>query len=601
MTRQYKENDCQKQILSIEAKGKTGDNGLTRETSADARKGKQKRIEECKKGECMMKKIISSILVTTMTVSMLAGCGGQKTESAPETTTAAATEASSAAPETKTDAVSQAADSGSGGITLPVTQETITYTYMAPENPSSPVTDEFVVIPEIEKRTNLKFDMTWVPESNYSDKLSVVLSSGEIPDYIGNVSVSVANNYGPKGLFLNIWDYIDYMPNMQRLFKEDPKLEAYKYSDTELYTLPVQYARDIDPQGFGYFKQIPMIRTDIMKELGLENPETFEELHDCLAAMKKAYPDSYPWVHVSGIDPLITQMLVGWSGKVFSYSNYYTTYDENTKKYTFALEEDGFKEMIAYLTDMYKEGLLDPEFLSTDTSQWEERLLNGKGFFTYANWNKSQNLTTKGRAAGNDQFEIFGIKPPVENGKPGVVVRPLCSGTNALSAKVEHPEILLQALDYWLYSRDGAMLANAGIEGVNYEWAEPDKVYRLIDPTIEKPDNETHKKHFGVRYGWMTGVRPDSFGIHNYVDPEDMMFRQHEIYAGLGVDAHPIKIFRDKDDFSTLKQIGIPVRDYIDQQLAKIICGYESIDTWDSMVDTCKKMGSDTVVEILNK
>jgi len=148
---------------------------------------------------------------------------------------------------------------GSGGIALPIVQTPVEYTFMTSEQGTAPIKDSFVVIPEITKKTNVKFNLIKVPESNYKEKLNVVLASGDIPDFIAGVDVKTANNLGPKGLFLNIWDYIDAMPNLKKCFDTYPEFSNYKLSDKEFYQILDQCAPDSDPQGFGYYTQIPMI------------------------------------------------------------------------------------------------------------------------------------------------------------------------------------------------------------------------------------------------------------------------------------------------------------------------------------------------------
>ncbi len=89
---------------------------------------------------------------------------------------------------------------GSGGQALPVTQKLAEYTFMARELGGVPFRDSFVVLPELEKRTNVKLNLNKVPESNYNDKLSVVLASGAMPDLIAGVNLNVANRLAEMGL-----------------------------------------------------------------------------------------------------------------------------------------------------------------------------------------------------------------------------------------------------------------------------------------------------------------------------------------------------------------------------------------------------------------
>jgi putative aldouronate transport system substrate-binding protein len=398
------------------------------------------------------------------------------------------------------------------------------------------------------------------------------------------------------------------MPNMKWCFDTFDGWDAYKYSDNELYQLLVQCSPDSDPQGFGYYRQIPMIRVEVLEELNLHEPKTFNELHDVLTVIKKAYPGSYPWLgevgtNSSPLQPLLEQMLIAWSGDLFSFDNYYTVYDATAKKWSFALERPGFRELIQYLATAYKEGLLDPEFVRMRGPQWEERMLNNKGFFSYAYWNNSDNITLKGIENGNKTFKVMGFLPPIKDGKSAVIVRQVCNSTVAISAKVRDPEIFMRFVDYWLYSKDGTMLSNAGIPEVNWTWDVPEKIYKLLDPDRPNPTNETHKEKYGVRYGNMTGLRPDHLDIHGWVgNPDtDIYYQQQLIYKGHGVNPAPIVIFHDENDADIVKQIGQPLVDYVEQRLTRIITGTDDISTYDSIIQECKRIGSDRLVEILNK
>ncbi len=497
----------------------------------------------------------------------------------------------------------QKATEGSGGIALPVVQAPVEYTFMAAEDAVMPFRDSFVVLPELEKRTNVRFKLIKVPDSNYKDKLNVVLASGDLPDFIGGVNVATANSLGPKGLFLNIWDYIGIMPNLKRAFDTYREFNDYKYSDKELYQLLDQCAPDNDPLGFGYYVQIPAVRTDILKKLNLKAPTTYDELYDMLVAMKKAYPSSYPWINRSGLNNILQQMFLGWSGKILDYTNNYATYDPTSKKYAFGPEQAGFREMIEYLARVYKEGLLDKEFAITNQQQWEERNINDKGFFSFASWNNPEYITPRAREAGNKDFMLIGFLPPIKNGISSVVVRQISNNTSAFSRKIKNPEPLLKAVDYWFYSKDGALLANAGIEGVNFVWVEKDKVYRLVDPDRARPNNETHGEKYGVRYTYMTGLRPDHFDIHNFVDDPatNISHQQQLIYKGHSTKPAPIKIFRSSEDAALMKQIGVPVNDYVAQSLTKFITGVTPMTAWDDFIQAARKMGSDRMIAVLNK
>ena len=95
--------------------------------------------------------------------------------------------------------------------------------------------DTWVIIPWAKEHYNVNLAITAIPSSDWSTKQSTVIASGDIPDLLMGIGRDIANDYGPKGLFLNLYDYIDEMPDMVECMERLPLLKDWMYySDNEI-------------------------------------------------------------------------------------------------------------------------------------------------------------------------------------------------------------------------------------------------------------------------------------------------------------------------------------------------------------------------------
>ena len=56
-----------------------------------------------------------------------------------------------------------------------------------------------------------------------------MMASDELPDILAELDMSRAdvNKYGQEGFFLDLSQYLDYMPNFKARLESDPILDAY--------------------------------------------------------------------------------------------------------------------------------------------------------------------------------------------------------------------------------------------------------------------------------------------------------------------------------------------------------------------------------------
>lgn len=213
-------------------------------------------------------RVLALLLASAM---MISACGQTKTEeSKSESSTSAAASGESAA-----ESTTKAAEEN----TEPVTINVATISRSVPM-------DDIYMTEYIEKTFNV--DLVWTEYSKdaWNTQISLMLTTNDLPDLIvgANMDKGDVNQYGADGYFLNMMDYIDYMPNMKALMEEYPNWANYTIApDGAVYGI----AR-VFPAGIGTATGMAtFINNQWLENVGMDMPQTTEELYQVLKAFKE--------------------------------------------------------------------------------------------------------------------------------------------------------------------------------------------------------------------------------------------------------------------------------------------------------------------------
>lgn len=116
--------------------------------------------------------------------------------------------------------------------TLPiVTEGEFDYTFeIINTTPESRVVDanEIDQAVKMEEETGIDLNWTGIPEAGFSEKINLMLASGDLPDMIWKgVDASVISQYLDQDLFLPTEDLIaEYAPNIQAILDSHPEYKA---------------------------------------------------------------------------------------------------------------------------------------------------------------------------------------------------------------------------------------------------------------------------------------------------------------------------------------------------------------------------------------
>ena len=246
-----------------------------------------------------MKKQLLSMLLCGSLLAALTGCGGGTTSSAAFSGSSAAVPVEPSAPIQSAEAKNSAAPVASIqesiqeepeiSVSYPLTDSGYTFTCWTTYGPGMEdylsQIGTFPVFQKAQEVTGVGIEFIPCDQSTQPEKLNLYVASGSMPDVM--LSMSSLYSTGGEGLIndevaYDLNEFMDLMPNYARYIDElDDKTRSNLYTDSgylpAILTLGAQENVGLN------------IRQDWLDELGMEIPETYDELENVLLAFKNKY------------------------------------------------------------------------------------------------------------------------------------------------------------------------------------------------------------------------------------------------------------------------------------------------------------------------
>src|SRR5699024_5663492 len=142
---------------------------------------------------------------------------------------------------------------------------------------------------QTEERNNVTFATTTAPLSDWDQRRSLLIGAGDAPSVIPVTYPGQEDQYVSSGAILAVSDYLDLLPNFQQKVADwglEDEIESLRQEDGKFYLLPglLESARP---------DYTLAMRTDVLDELGLEEPSTWDEFRSTLEAIKDAKGGPY--------------------------------------------------------------------------------------------------------------------------------------------------------------------------------------------------------------------------------------------------------------------------------------------------------------------
>lgn len=396
------------------------------------------------------KKAMTSALAGLMIAGLLSGCSDTGNNS--QTTTN----------EVKND--SQAANTGANSEsededTTTASEDAFLITIMTRLGAAEAPTADNAVIKEIERITNTKLDIEWVPQAAYPEKLNVTVASNDyrmLTLFEGGGKPSTAEIEAVRaGIFWKVGDYLNDYDNLKQL---DDMIVKNASIDGELW---------------GMFRTRPAVRnglyyrTDWAEELNLEPPKNPEELYAMLKAFVEDDPDGNGEDDTNGLaQESYLRLVFSMLSPYYGLGNGYDVVDgELTAVHT----QDGYLEMLKFIKTLYDDGLMNRDFPTITETQRDEMMANNYGMAITSIDKGDASIVPLQKINPDANFTVM---VALEDAKGAYLGRSGFDSKFYISNKVVTEESdVLRIMEYFnlMYGPEINNLVYNGIEGIHYD------------------------------------------------------------------------------------------------------------------------------------
>ncbi len=572
----------------------------------------------------MKKKIVTMLLAVAMVCSM-AACGGNSSSAASSAASAgsAAPETTAAAPaqeETTTPAGSAeegsaetaAAPAGTYGEDLPISDivkdmeptelplsdgSTTFEVWMAAPGTVSQVEDlanSNETYAELQARTGVGIHFKMANFFTQSDQFNLMAASGDFPAIMNGASTLY--NAGPDAaldeeIFVNLLDYEDAMPHYSKIIRSDSSI-FNEVSTPEgnlvgFYSL-YEYTKYGGRGDKGYF-----IRQDWLDDLGLSMPKTYDQLHDVLTAFKtEKGADSAFVLPVSGMNDFVT-------GGFGIGSTFYV--EDGTIK--FGPLEQGYRDYLELMAQWYSEGLIYADYYNyANEIMFDGTDMIGSGQVALY-YNEVGTMTTYAEMSEDPNFVVRAIAPVTleEEGTSYPTEFHHTAVDNArwsITTNCEDPELAVQLCDY-MYTTDGILLANYGVEDVTFTYNAEGKP-EFTDLIMNNPDGYSYRDSVALHVIDGMGTIYDALrGASEYTELQLAAF---DDWMDANLDysrALPSTEMLNMEEKAEYASIYSDVETFLKEAIAKYIIGDYSFDSYDSdFIGKLESMNIERCVEL---
>ncbi len=494
--------------------------------------------------------------------------------------------------------------------------------YFLPMDPGSEFSSDTWSVKRWGEQTGTSINIMAIQRDVFSEKIAAVFAAGNLPDLINYYNDDkTVNTYGDR-LFVSLSDYLEAgkLPNLQKMFDKYPDvLEANtRLEDGKLYGFPA--IREYDAP-HGSFE----LREDLLNKAGwkTEDIKTLDDLKAALLALQEVNDQPY-----------VTSCRLGWSyfaeysAFIFGSSPkmmYDNRTSKGTNKWVYGPTTENFKVWVEFFKWMYENKIIHPSFATMTQQELQAGYADGK--FQMA----MEQTTMIGSPLSTYDDEkperksgvISGIEINGEVPKQPMIPHSHNGFRWPVTVSKSSPNIpaAMKAMD-WLYSEQGILEMNNGLEGEhyladdNYTQGKNSLLAGSYSNKLKLKNGEITKEEYenipgGVDYGigspWLSPWRGLEGNLHK--DDATAVAKEQRradeiqkmIDNGWTLDPDPVvKLTQEEQEEVNTLVADLDV--YVSEQTLKFIYGQSDMNTeWDKFQAQIKSMGADRLVEIYNK
>ncbi|WP_166239597.1 extracellular solute-binding protein [Paenibacillus turpanensis] len=473
-----------------------------------------------------------------------------------------------------------------------------------------PVPDDADMVKYYEEKFNVDFDIWNFDHSKVTELFNMRLAAGEIPDYNRNaVKMTTLPEYVNQGVLAEIPEEVvkKLMPNVYKKATElEPDWLNFAKVDGKIYGLPIL-------SDSALFHTTVVWRGDWLKKLGIEKtPDTLEEFEQALYKIANEDPDGNGVKDTYGLSKSGLQVIFGAFGYLPGFSPHKWQdwfWQERDGKIVYGAVQPEVKEALKLLNKWYKDGVLDPEFITGENTggYWglSHAFINGKiGFTGHAQFHHwySPIPEIAGDKGGTNYQEIakkdpkvaealvHGLPPLGPNGKRTLfannfVDAPVIVFGKTLDNEPDKMGKIMQIMEHNMgTTKENYITATMGIRGKHWESQDPELNQIKLLPPYDKQELDT----------WGAGTFAASFMTHDtnaarnkwaYDNKYDVGAVRNKLIGALPSDA------KYKAELLKMR----------DEAIISIITGDKPIEYFDTFVEKWNKAGGEQLTKEANE
>ena len=474
-------------------------------------------------------------------------------------------------------------------ITYPISDEKIELTVWGVNTLSDYVVDlnETPFYQALEEATGVHVNFIHPNSSNLQEQFNLLMFADKLPDiiyggnlYTGGPFQGVADN-----VFVNLADYLpEYAPDYWKIITANDNIYREASNAEGVIAIFGRMKLAMDPP----FHRM-VLKQEMLDELGIEIPQTIDEVEVMFAKM---------------LEKGITPFMIAKNGLEANLMGVYDVVngfqkDENGKV-SWGMIAPGFKDYLTLMHKWYDLGYISKDFANQANTN---TMFDNGEIGTYYNaivatYNRGQRYGATIVAAPylrlNDTQKLHW-----EDTQYGNFIYNSESDYVVITTSCENIEAACKWMNY-RYTQEGADLCNWGVEGLNYNVVDGQKVYNDLMLKNEKftPEQASYyyKMHLGAKL-----AEPDVVCHANLLASEGARASRMRWADCDYIDKEyvlpPLSYTSEQNARRT--EIMTEINTYMNEMVLKFIIGTESLDNYDAYVENVKKMGIDEAIQIV--
>ena len=441
------------------------------------------------------------------------------------------------------------------------------------------------------------------------DTLSQAMAGGDMPDAIcisWGIDKDVIYEYGKAGKLVNFAEYLEYMPNFQKMLEKYPSaLTNYLNVDGSFYSLPTQSA------SFGTPSNILYVRKDMLRESNLTLPTTSDEFKQFILDMQAFYSD------VEGFSAVNFLMgdewgYIEWNGYMDNYffpafgtEAMQTGYDLVDGKVVLGCVTEQYKRYLEFIAWVYASGACEQDIFSADATNINKaKIANDQA----AVFPSSSSISAGNFDSGIVELDILGpLTSQWQTEKIWTNATVPSWGLNCINAKLPEEDIITLVKWFDAFYADGTdplneegtvngMYLFQGEKGVHYEERDDGTWERAVTgdykTVTEWASNEAAT---GVLYStWYPNINYGNTAFYC----KQVAIRDN-LWPHLKERWSDGSLFLTEDEGFDAADVNTELNVYMESAFAKFMTGKWTVENnWDEYMRGLESIGALDLVEI---